>query len=240
LSDENKKFYFDAVDDSDIDETLQQCVTHGDGKVIIWKEYQDKNKAETYQIESYDKHNKRLYFRADSFLKSFKVSSNLGNKVYFRLTTGRFYFFSTSTLDFDSDNGLYSMAIRDVIHRGQQRGDFRLKSSEKVSIIAVINKQEYPCRDISSSGLCCEVPDAQASFFEVGKIFFKMEVVFNGAKYKIHQVTIKSATTAGKNKTAIGIKFSEIDERTEEQLFRQINIVAKEEDDRIKRSGDRT
>ncbi len=240
--DDNKKYYFGEISPGETTEIINKVTKQEDKTILIWTQRERRALAEEYDIISFDVTTSKLYFKAKGkLLASFKKSKKVDSEIFFRVTLGRFYFFSTSFLQYDSESKEYSLEVKNTLYKGQQRGDFRIKQGEWVKLTINIDKKEYPCVDLSSGGLCFVVPKAMEESFQKDRTFFNCTVTFNDKEYLINRANIASAwqDKEDSSKLFVGVCFIDLLGQTEEDLFKQINVTSKEIEERNRRLAER-
>ena len=236
VDDENKKYFFKSLPESEINPTIRSILTQSESQILIWKQHERKSMSEEYIIDSFVKEDRRLYFKNPSIIKSLIKSKKIGGEIFFRIYLGRFFFFSTSKLDYNEAQKKYSVTLNSPIYKGQQRSNFRIITNDYVTSILTINKRDFKCIDVSSGGLCIDVDESDASYFEAGRDFYQSKLTLCEESYDLHKISVTTKWESKKNpgKTSVGIQFTGIAGQIEEDIFKHINIIAKDEDERAK------
>jgi hypothetical protein len=240
--DDNKKYYFGLIPTDETSIILKKVVAQGESNILIWTQRERKSLAETYELIKFSSKERTLFFRPPGkLISTFKKSKKINEEIFFRITLGRFYFFSTATLEYNKDLKEYSIKIKNPLYKGQQRGDYRIKSSEWATITIKLEKKDIACADLSSGGICFEILKKDAEKYPKEKSYFNCTLVFNGTKYIINRLKIASTwpNKEDDKKIFIGISFIDIPGQTEEDLFKQINVTSKEIEEREKRLAER-
>jgi hypothetical protein len=237
--DPNKKHYFQPVDHDEFgQQILIYCQTKGSQTVTIWERGESEDQAEGYVAIDYDIDKKILTLNpTGKLITKITGSSKSGKMVLVKIPIeAKIHYFTVAALRFHPGNLSYSLEITGEIFKSQQRGNFRLNSSDVISIQFKINEQVFDALDISTGGTSFLVNPVETVKFAKGEEFKECTLRFDRKNYYIPEALVASVKempleeTNGQKKVKIGIAFKNLPRKTEDELYVKISTEARGEE----------
>lgn len=237
--DPNKKHYFQAVS---LEEFAEKMVSLSFGDkpfaFTIWEKGENEDKAEVYHLESFMPNSKTLNLKpTGKLVTKITGSTKTGKMVLVKIPIdSRTHFFTSGILKFHGQTLTYSIDLLNEIFKSQQRGKFRLNSSELIPIQFKIDEQVFDALDISTGGTSFQVANTQLERFAKGKIFKECTLRFDRKNYYIPQafvaahIPILDESGTPTNQTKVGISFKDLPRKTEDELHIKIATEARGEE----------
>ena len=237
--DPNKKHYFQPVEHDEFgQQMLIYTQTKGAQTITIWERGESEELAENYVADEYDTDKKILTLHPTGKLITKITGSNKAGKVVLVKipVESKVHYFTVATLKFHQSNLTYSLEISNEIFKSQQRGNYRLNTSDVISIQFKINEQVFDALDISTGGTSFLVNPVETVKFAKGEIFKECTLRFDRKNYYIPEALVASVKemspeeTGGVKKVKIGIAFKNLPRKTEDELYVKISTEARGEE----------
>jgi c-di-GMP-binding flagellar brake protein YcgR len=233
--DANKKHYFDEVPLKEMQD-LMPTLIETKAEVNIWEQGKHED-VEFYKCTSGDEKDLKLYLENQGGFLSKLTGSSLKDKdVFIKFTIGKMQYFTTSLLLQDETTKDYILTLDRNSYKSQQRSNYRLMSSSSVTIQFKIDDEVFDGLDISEGGTSIEVPEAESERFAKDKEFSECQLRLNAFKSDMAQCKIagswisKDSLGQPNGNIKLGIAFINVDKKTEEKLFQEINSEARAEE----------
>ncbi|MBK26854.1 MAG: hypothetical protein CME70_22825 [Halobacteriovorax sp.] len=235
FKDPNKKHYFDQMPKEDVAGLVPELI-EAKAEVNIWEQGKHED-VEYYKCNGGDGGALKLFLENQGGFLSKLTGSSLKDKdVFVKITYGKFQYFTTSLLQQDETSKAYILTFDRGVYKSQQRSNYRLMQSSNVTIQFKIDEEVFDGLDISAGGTSIEVPESEAERFAKDKEFSECQLRLNRFKTDIAQCKIagswvaKDATGQPNGNIKLGIAFLNVDKKTEEKLFQEINSEARAEE----------
>jgi len=236
---EHTKHYFNTMDDSEIENTLQQLEKFT-AEVTLWMKGQDKEKAEKYEIKKYNPEDKTIQLTElkAGLLAKFKIKDSplLNNVVFFKSSLGGLYLFSCGEF-YKNDNNELIFEFKEKIYLSQQRDNYRITASTINILKLKIKDTIFSGLDVSAGGTCFVTDEETAKSYPIDEEIKDFTLSINNTKFEIPSITIAGHwPQKDENNNAIegfvkvGIKFGDMPSEIEEPLRQHINTVARAEE----------
>ncbi|MFT6070913.1 MAG: c-di-GMP-binding flagellar brake protein YcgR [Bacteriovoracaceae bacterium] len=233
--DPNKKHYFDEVPLQEM-KNLMPTLIDSKAEVNIWEQGKHED-VEFYKCTSGDEEGLKLFLENQGGFLSKLTGSSLKDKdVFIKITIGKMQYFTTSLLQQDETSKDYILTFDRKVFKSQQRSNYRLMCSSSVTIQFKIDDEVFDGLDISAGGTSIEVPESEAERFAKDKEFTECQLRLNSFKTDIAQCKIAGSWVAKDSlgqpngNIKLGIAFLNVDKKTEEKLFQEINSEARAEE----------
>lgn len=235
VKDPNKKHYFDQVPKEEVAAWVPELIEVG-AEVNIWEKGKHED-VEFYKTNGGDGENLKIFLENQGgFLSKLTGSSLKDKEVFIKIVLGKFQYFSTSVLEQDESSKAYILTFDRDVFKSQQRSNYRLMASANVTIQFKVDDEVFDGLDISAGGTSIEVPESEADRFEKGKEFSDCMVRLNTFKTEIAGCKIAGSWVAKDSlgqpngNIKLGIAFLNVNKKTEEKLFQEINSEARAEE----------
>ena len=233
--DPNKKHYFDEVPLSEM-QTLMPTLIESKAEVNIWEQGKHED-VEFYKCTSGDEKDLKLFLENQGGFLSKLTGSSLKDKdVFIKFTIGKMQYFTTSLLQQDESTKHYILTFDRKAYKSQQRSNYRLMASSNVTIQFKIDDEVFDGLDISAGGTSIEVAESESERFAKDKEFSECQLRLNSFKTEVAQCKIAGSWVAKDSlgqpngNIKLGIAFINVDKKTEEKLFQEINSEARAEE----------
>ncbi len=233
--DPNKKHYFDEVALQEMKD-LMPTLIESKAEVNIWEQGKHED-VEFYKCTSGDEESMQLFLENQGGFLSKLTGSSLKDKdVFIKFTIGKMQYFTTSLLQQDETSKDYILTFDRKVYKSQQRSNYRLMFSSSVTIQFKIDDEVFDGLDISAGGTSIEVPESEADRFAKDKEFSECQLRLNTFKTDIAQCKVAGSWVAKDSlgqpngNIKLGIAFLNVDKKTEEKLFQEINSEARAEE----------
>jgi c-di-GMP-binding flagellar brake protein YcgR len=233
--DPNKKHYFEEVAPEEM-LGLMPTLIETKAEVNIWEQGKHED-VEFYKCTSGDSGALKLFLENQGGFLSKLTGSSLKDKdVFIKFTIGKMQYFTTSLLQQNESSKDYILTFDRKVYKSQQRTNYRLMSSSSVTIQFKIDDEVFDGLDISAGGTSIEVPESESDRFAKDKEFSVCQLRLNTFKTDVAQCKIAgswvSKDTLGQpnGNIKLGIAFINVDKKTEEKLFQEINSEARAEE----------
>lgn len=236
--DPNKRHYFQPVTPEEFAESmLMQCSLENAETLTIWEKGETEEQAEQYIAVEYFANPKIIKMKPTGKLVT-KITGSLkaGKQVLIKVPIeDKINYFTGGRFKFHSDDLTYSLEIQQEIFKSQQRGTFRLNSSDVIPIQFKIDEQVFESLDISIGGTSFIVEEADKERFAKGKLFKECTLRFDRKNYYIPlaQVAVLIPMTENdkpNGKYKVGIAFKDLARKTEDELYIKISTEARGEE----------
>lgn len=235
-TDANKKHYFSVLgDQGKIKEILEQ-IDNDSSEVVLWKQGQTPEEAETFQKAGHDSGKLTLTLKAKGLMAKFKTSSLVKEEiVLFKGIVDKTQYFCTGTLDYDKATANYTFKFTGDFYFSEQRTNYRLVSGRHAVIQFKIDDEVFDCQDISAGGTSFVTAPSNMNRFVKGKVFENCTLRLNREQFIIPQTKIASIWELKDSeenviKIGIGIQFVDLTPRLDEDLCKHINSEARAEE----------
>lgn len=235
VKDPNKKHYFDQLPLAEAKELVPMLIEAG-AEVNIWEQGKHED-VEFYKCNGGDGDALKLFLENQGGFLSKLTGSSLKDKdVFIKITHAKFQYFTTSLLEQDNTTKNYILTFDRDIFKSQQRSNYRLMASSNVTIQFKMDDEVFDGLDISAGGTSIEVPESEAERFAKDKTFTECQLRLNSFKTDISQCKVAGSWVAKDSlgqpngNVKLGIAFIEVDKKSEEKLFQEINSEARAEE----------
>lgn len=235
VKDPNKKHYFDQVPKEEIALVVPEWI-ESQAEINIWEQGKHED-VEFYKCNGGDGGALKLFLENQGgFLSKLTGSSLKDKEVFVKITHAKFQYFTTSLLEQDETSKAYVLTFDRDMFKSQQRSNYRLMASSNVAIQFKIDEEVFDGLDISAGGTSIEVPESEADRFAKDKEFETCQLRLNSFKTDIAQCKIAGSWVAKDSlgqpngNIKLGIAFMNVDKKTEEKLFQEINSEARAEE----------
>lgn len=241
IKDPNKKHYFSEVLSEEFPPIFEKAIAE-QTEVLLWEQGMSEKDAEVFLVGSYDAMLKKITLKSKTkgFLSQPTTSQLANKKVFVRIGSGKFQFFTTSTL-VENNQKNYEFTIKEALYRTLQRQNYRLQAGPKVKIqIRFDDRTLKDCLDISAGGTAFVIKEFEAIRFKKDKVFKNCKLGLNKEKFFIPTVKvagswpIKDSEEMLTGEIKIGLSFEDVPIEIEEEMFKAINGEARAEEMRKK------
>ena len=223
ISDENKRFYFNKLQDKE-EETFFSEVAKRKGDIFILRRGAEKEKVEHYSIVFVNE--KKIMMERTGLILKFARSKSEGKNVIVKIPLDEELYLSSSVLNFDKNTRLYNIKISDDIYQAVRRKDYRLMANKDLIMKLKINNEEYDCNDVSAGGASMTLD--KDSSLNKGEIFSKVHLLISDTSYIIPKIKIVAVKEESETKITLGLAFLDVPYDIDEKLSLQINSEARE------------
>lgn len=239
VEDANKKFYFDIISQKERASFLNKAAKES-YTAQVWKKGDDKEKAELFKVTNFDSTHSELHLEleAKGLLGKFKSSTNIDKEILIKIAFDNIYLFTNTSLRYDVARDIYKVALPKDIYKSQQRSNYRLDANKFIRIQFKIDSQVFEALDVSAGGTSFNCAPQDQIRFAKGNTFKDCKVKISDYTYDIPEVKVASLQSAPfrdkfGNETEVfkvGIAFSNMPKKTEEDLTITINAEARGEE----------
>lgn len=239
MTDANKKHYFTTIPKAETISFLSRA-TDDERIVSLWQKGQTQDDVEEYRFVRFDEKNMAIILEPmGGFLSKLAGTDLLYKEVFFKINFETINIFSYSTLK-KNDSGKYELRILNDVYKSQKRSNYRLLAGRHVTLQFKIQDVVYDALDISAGGTSIMVDTIKKDLFAKNSVHKDCRLRINRAQFDIPFVKIvgqweqfhRDGNPTGQMK--LGIAFTDLPERTEEELFKEINSEARAEEIRKK------
>lgn len=239
MSDANKKHYFTTISKEEAVSFLSRA-PQDERTVSLWQKGQNQDDVEEYRISGFDEKNMAIILESTGgFLSKLAGTDLLYKEVFFKINFETINIFSYSTLK-KNGSGKYELRVLNDVYKSQKRSNYRLLAGRHVALQFKIADIVYNALDISAGGTSIMVETDKKDLFSKNSVHKDCRLRINRAQFDIPFVKIvgqweqfhRDGNPTGEMK--LGIAFIDLPERTEEELFKEINSEARAEEIRKK------
>lgn len=236
-TEDDKKNYFDTVPSEDV-AVLLKALAKTNETISIWSEGKSGDRVEEYEVYHHDSKESSIEVMSKGFfLKKFKESSIIGEKVYIKLVHKDTQYFSFVPLLYSKESRSYKLFFeKATVFKARQRNDYRLKTKKEKMIQIKIVDAVFEGLDISAGGTSFLIEISDKERFEKGKVFTNCTLRFMDKDFAIAAIKIigqweyKDMLGNLTDKIRLGVSFSELAEDAENALCQAINSEARAEE----------
>ncbi len=231
--DPNKKHYFQLATHDEFVESmkLHTAVKHSP-PLTVWEKGESEDDAEIYEVIEYFPDSKMIKLRPTGKLKTKILGSSKAQKqILVRIPIeDKINYFTGGILNFHSEDLTYSIEIQHDIYKSQARGNYRLNSSDAISIQFKIDDQIFDSMDVSIGGTSFVLEVSECERFAKGKTFSDCTLHFDRKNYHIPSAQIVAHVPMSDGRIKFGLSFKGLHKKTEDELYIKITTEARGEE----------
>ncbi len=235
-NDANKKHYFSMVNDRAKITELLTAMAKQLIEVVLWKQGQEPEEAEKFQVANYSDASKILTIKGKSLLTKFMASTLCNEEtVLVKGTLDKLQYFGSGKLEFDKNTTDHHFQLTGSLFVSQQRTNYRLQANRNVRIQFKIDNEVFDGLDISAGGTSFISRPEDQERFAKGKFFENCTLRVNRVDFTIPQVKVAGNWPVKDDEDnvtgfGLGIQFINLPAQLDEDLCRHINSEARAEE----------
>lgn len=228
--DPNLKHYFRlAIEEEFIESMKMHSIVKNSPPLTVWEKGESEDDAEIYEVIEYFSDLKIIKLRpTGKLITKITGSSKADKQVLIRIPIeDKLNYFTGGHLKFHSKDLTYSIQIQQDIYKSQARGNYRLNSSNVISIQFKIDDQIFDSMDVSLGGTSIVLEATESERFAKGKSFSDCTLCFAHKNYHIPIAQIVGHTAMSDGRIKFGISFKGLHKKTEDELYIKISTEAR-------------
>jgi hypothetical protein len=182
---------------------LSRHLQHHAHRIVLWQKGMKDEEMEHYKvIKSSSETNLFTLQKIGNILKKAVKSKIKDGHTFFKISIGRKTYCGKAEFNY-LEHTSYSFKVSKKLFIFDQRSNYRLASSESISIRAKYNNKKFDGLNVSGSSLCLKIAQSDISLFPPGQVLKEIKFVINENMFKISQfrtISIREIRNA-KNET---------------------------------------